>query len=138
MNGARLEIEIDGANADLVRITGAGNAFQLEPGATYYLDVALVNQDGMLDDYPLFSWSDGDPLGGRSDFDSITWDLGRAQVTGRMVYLPDERRIVLADVQAVPEPGTLALSAAGVLGLGAITVLRRKRSPMALSSHGDK
>jgi hypothetical protein len=124
MNGARLEFDIDGPAADLVQITGPGNAFQLEPGATYFLDVAMVSRDGMLNDYPLFAWNEGDPMGGRGGFESITWDLGRAQVTGRIVYLPDERRIVLADVQPVPEPGTLVLLAAAALA-GVVPWLRR-------------
>jgi uncharacterized protein YjbI with pentapeptide repeats len=86
---------------------------------TFADDVNLANQLGRT--LKIFDWTGVKPTGAFAVSSRYTWDLSNLYTTGEVT------------LTAIPEPGTLALAALGLIGL----VVRIRRSKLNEESHAE-
>lgn len=119
------QIHVFGTDAD---------AFQLEDGATYFLDLAVLGRGvAGYTEYPIIVWDSGPALDSGL-FDTITWDLGRSDAllfdTPVVEFRPSDGgsggMLILTNVLLAPEPASFILAAVGLLLLALCT---RRRKP---------
>jgi hypothetical protein len=122
MDGARIELEVDGASGDQIHVSGTDpDAFSIEDGASLFVDIS-GRSDGSLQEFALITW-DGDDVD-RALFDSVTWEFVATRGTLLDTPVMEFRNtgggggaLMLTNVRYVPEPSAICLTAFGLLGL---------------------